>query len=153
MHCADIVKKAYFVLRNSFNTFKRHDTEFMLRCIQPMFALSPVLKLNIDRVDSVQRYFTRRVLYKYLTRIEYLGVCTLDLVLYFKLVSDETEIRANDLFRNANSQRGHNSQLATLYWRTEKRKLFWPNRLAQGTKLSDPPPRFLDSGFFLETGI
>ena len=76
-------------------------------------------------MERVQRYFTRRILCRenleYLNRSEYLGVDTLeqrgikaDLVLYFKLVSDETEIRVNDLFRNANSQRGHNSQLATL---------------------------------------
>ncbi len=40
-------------------------------------------------------------------------------MLYFKLVIGETEIRVNNLFRNANPQRGHNSQLTTLYWRTE----------------------------------
>ncbi len=43
---------------------------------------SPVLKLNIDRVEGVQRYFTRRVLYRenleYLNRSEYLGVSTLE---------------------------------------------------------------------------
>ncbi len=103
---------------------------------------SPVLKLNIDRVENVHRYFARRVLYRenleYLNRSEYLGIGTLgqrrikaDLVLYFKLVSGETEIRANDLFRNANSQRGYNSQLATLYCRIEKRKVFWSNRLVR----------------------
>ena len=95
-------------------------------------------------MESVQRYFTRHILCRenleYLNRSEYLGVQgTLEqrrikahLVLYFKLVSDETEIGANDLFRNANLQRGHyNSQLATLYCRTEKRKLFWSNRLVR----------------------
>ncbi len=41
------------------------------------------------------------------------------------------QIRANDLFRNANSQRGHNIQLATLYCHTEKKKLFWSNRLVR----------------------
>ncbi len=63
---------------------------------------------------------------EYLNRIEYWGVGTLeqgrikaDVVLYFKLVIGETEIRVNNLFRNANPQRGHNSQLTTLYWRTE----------------------------------
>ena len=82
-------------------------------------------------MESVQRYFTRCVLYRgnveYLNRIDYLGIGTLeqrritaDLVLYFILVSDETEIRVSDLFRNANSQKGHNSQRTTLYCRTEK---------------------------------
>ncbi len=148
-HCIDIVKKAYFVLRNIFNTFKHHDTEFYVKLyktyvVHPILEYacqvwSPFLKLNIDHVESAHRYFTRRVLYRenldYLNRIEYLGVGTLeqrrikaDLVLYFKLVSDVTEIH---LFRNANSQRGHNSQLTTLYSHTEKKKLFWSNRLVR----------------------
>ncbi len=118
-----------------FNTFKHHDTEFYVKLhttyVHPILEYasqvwSPVLKLNIDRMESVQRYFTRHVLYKenleYLNRIDDLGIGTLeqrrikaDLVLYFTLVHDETEIRVNNLFRNANSQRGHNIQLATLY--------------------------------------
>ena len=42
---------------------------------------SPVLKLNMDHVESVQRYFTRHVYrenLEYLNRIEYLGLGTLE---------------------------------------------------------------------------
>ena len=76
-------------------------------------------------MESVQRYVTRRVLYRenleYLNRIEYLGVETLEQrrikadVSYFKLVSGEKEIHAKDIFRNANSQRGYNIRLSTFF--------------------------------------
>ena len=106
-HCTDIVKKAYFVLRNIFNTFKHHDKGFYVTLyttygrpiLEYMYASqvwSPVLKLNIGSVESVQRYFTRRVLNREILRVfeqnsnTYLGIGTLeqrrikaDLALYF----------------------------------------------------------------------
>ena len=92
---------------------------------------------KVFRDISLGVYLYRENL-EYLKRIDYLGIGTLeqrriraDLVLYVKLVSNETEIRVNDLFGNANWQRGHNSQLTTLYCSTEKRKLFSSNRLVR----------------------
>ncbi len=43
-----------------------------------------------------------------------------------QMVSGETEIHINDILRNANSQRGHNSQLSTLYCHTEKKNYYGP---------------------------
>ena len=67
------MKKAYFVIRNlGYSPHLKAMMFFYLQCIQPMFALyileyasqiwSPVLKLNIGRIDNMQRYYTRRTL-------------------------------------------------------------------------------------------
>ncbi len=65
-HCNQLVKKAHFSIRNIFNTFKGHDMEFYVSLYQtyvrPILeynspAWSPHLKVNIYRLESVQRYF------------------------------------------------------------------------------------------------
>ncbi len=70
-HCTEVVKKAYFVIRNIFTTFKHHDDDLYLQMYstfaRPILeyasqVLSPVLKLNIDRIENVHRYYTRRTL-------------------------------------------------------------------------------------------
>ena len=38
-HCTEVVKKANFVIRNIFTTFKYHDDVFICKYIPPMFDL------------------------------------------------------------------------------------------------------------------
>ncbi len=82
-HCTEVGKKAYFVTRNIFTTLNTIMMFFICKCIQPMFVLeyasqvrSPVLKLNIDLSENVQRYYARRILRRdnlsYLDRINHL---------------------------------------------------------------------------------
>ncbi len=140
-----------FVIRNIFTTFKYRDDDFYLQMystyVRPILEYasqvwSPVLKLNIDRIENVQRYYTRRILRRdnlsYLGRINHLELETLehrrvkaDLVLYFKMVNNISQLDINGAFRHATTRRGHNKQLSILYCRTEKRKLFWSNRLVR----------------------
>ncbi len=71
IHCNDIVRKAYFNMRNIFNTFKNHDCIFYPKLfttyIRPVLEYasqvwSPSLIKNIDKIESVQMYFTRWIL-------------------------------------------------------------------------------------------
>ncbi len=54
-----------------------------------------------------------------------------DLVLYFKMVNNISQLDINGAFRHATTRRGINKQLSILYCRTEKRKLFWSNILVR----------------------
>ena len=74
-HCTDIVKKAYFVLRNVINTFKRNDTEFYVKLcttyVRPILEYasqvwSPVLNLTLIvwkafRDISLGVYYTGKI--------------------------------------------------------------------------------------------
>ncbi len=97
----------------------------ILECASQVW--SPVLKLNIDRIENVQRYYTRRILRRdnlsYLDRINHLELKA-DLVLYFKMVNI-SQLDINGAFGYATTRRGHNKQLSILYRRTEKRKFFF----------------------------
>ncbi len=72
VHCNVIIRRAHFVMRNIFNTFKNQDCMFYLKLfltyVRPVLEYasqiwSPILKENINRIENVQRYFTRRLLY------------------------------------------------------------------------------------------
>ncbi len=99
---------------------------------------SPPLKQNIDRVESVQRYFTRRILHNdmsYLERCNFLKLEILeerrikaDLVMYFQFMNNFTEFCTNDIFRCNGTRRGRSLYLV-FYSRTEKRQFYWSNRL------------------------
>ncbi len=91
------------------------------------------LKLNIDCIENVQMYYTRRILRRdnlsYLDRINHLELETLehrrakaDLVLYFKLVNIMSYLDISGAFRHATTRRSHNKQLSVLYCPTVKRK-------------------------------
>ena len=148
-HCSNVVKKAYFVIRKIFTTFKHHDYKFYMKMyicyVRPILEYasqvwSPLLKGNIDKIENVQRYFTRRVLndrnLNYCQRLEFSNLDNLeqrrlksDLVLFYKMINGITCINLVGSFRIVNTQRGHVCHLFKYYCRTEKRKLFWINRL------------------------
>ena len=148
-HCNQVRKKAYYSIRNMFNTFKNHSCEFyvyLYTCyIRPLLesspqVWSPIQKGNIDRIENVQRYFTKRLpgLYNtpYEKRLEILKLDTLecrrirfDLSLFYKLMIGKTSIDVHTSYRFINSFRGHNKTLFLHFSRTDKRKYFWINRI------------------------
>ena len=101
---------------------------------------SPIQKCNIDKVERVQRYFTRRLLYsENLSYSERLAICNLDpleerrikadIVLFYKMINNDTIINIQESYLFHDRNRGHNRNLFMYFCRTEKRKLFWINRI------------------------
>lgn len=148
MHCTNVIKKALFVIRTIFTTFKFHDMHFYTKLfvtyVRPILEYasqvwSPALKLNIDRVESVQRYYSRRICPSHMSYSERLTVLNLeslevrriknDLTLFFKLVCGNTVIEIADSFTFIQRHRGHSKHLFVNFCRTDKRKFFWINRL------------------------
>ncbi len=151
IHCNDMVRKAYFTMRNIFNTFRNHYCIFYLKLfttyVRPVLEYasqvwSPSLIKNIDKIESVQRYFTRRILENvngcYLDRLQHLQIDTLeqrrikaDLSLFFKLHRNlvDTDIKEVFTYRNNDILRGHSSQLYVEFSRTERRQSFYCNRI------------------------
>ena len=147
-HCSNVIKKAHFAIRNMFNTFRNHDCNFyvmLYTCyIRPILesspqVWSPIQKGNIDRIERVQRYFTKRLPglkeVPYLNRLNQLKLESLecrriqsDLVLFYKMIHGKTNINI-DSFRFTHSYRGHDKTLFLNYSRTDKRKYYWVNRI------------------------
>ncbi len=103
-------------------------------------AWSPYLKGNIDHVQYVQRYFTRRLLdrrgIEYVERLNFLQLDSFevrrikaDLILYYEVINNLIQIDTDNSIRHKHCFRGHNLNLYTFYCRTEIRKYFWSNRL------------------------
>jgi len=151
LHCSSVVQKAHYCIRNIFHTFKGHGAEFytslyktyvrpLLESSSPVW--SPYLLCNVERVESVQRYFTRRIPgcanLSYSVRLETLGLETLenrrikfDLILYYKVLHGCIVINVSKSIRAHESHRGHKSHLYHFYSRTNARKFFWSNRLVK----------------------
>jgi hypothetical protein len=151
IHCSSVIRKAYFTIRNIFSTFKGHDHTFYCKLytcyVRPLLEYasqvwSPVLKQNIDKIERVQRYYTRRILYpnnlSYWDRLSYLKLESLeerriksDLVLFYKMISSVISIDINGSFQFVMTQRGHNRKLYVNYCRTDKRKMYWVIRITR----------------------
>ena len=148
-HCTNVTRKAYFAIRKIFTIFKNHNYMFyckLFTCyVRPLLEYSsqvwsPVLKCNIDRIEKVQRYYTRRILYlenlSYWERLIYLNLETLeerriksDLILFYKVISNDINMDLGNSYTFVHSYRGHNRTLFVNYCRTEKRRLYWCNRI------------------------
>ena len=106
MHCNYLVKRAYFCIRNLFNSFQGHTDSFycdMYRMyVRPLLesaceVWSPENIYLIDKIEKVQKYFTRRLLRdeNYGSRLQLLKLENLeerrfmaDIKLFNKLLSD-----------------------------------------------------------------
>ena len=150
-HCNRVVKRGFFNIRNMFNTFKGHNTEFYVNMyrtyVRPILesssqVWSPYLIGNIDKLESVQRYFTRKLPglsdRSYKDRLSHLQLESLearrikaDIILYYKVLSNKTVVNTDNCIRTFNSHRGHNHHLYHHYSRTEARKNFWANRIVK----------------------
>jgi hypothetical protein len=150
VHCTNVIRKAYHVIRTIFTTLKYHDSHFYLKMytcyVRPLLEYgsqvwSPLMKCNIDRIERVQRYYTRRICtndMRYLDRLQELNIETLehrriksDIVLFFKLISNVTSININEYYTFVHRHRGHNKTLYMYYSRTDKRKFYWINRIVK----------------------
>ena len=146
--CSNVIRKAYYVSRSVFTTFRSHEPNFYLKMftcyVRPILEYacqvwSPVLKTNIDRIERVQRHFTRRICpngMSYENRLEFLNLKTLesrrtgqDLTLFYKIINDLTTVNVQNCYRFVNRARGHSRHLYKFYSRTDKRKYFWINRI------------------------
>jgi hypothetical protein len=148
-HCNSIIKKGYFNVRNVLNTFKGHDRSFYVNMyktyIRPILeSSSPVWSPhnigNIDRIESVQRFFTRKLPgmsnMSYADRLSVLDLESLearrikaDLILYYKVLHGLIDIDIENSIRPYHSHRGHNFHLYHFYNRTDARKNFWAHRI------------------------
>ena len=149
IHCNKLIQKAHFSMKNIFNTFKGHSAEFYVKLyvsyVRPILesacqVWSPIIKDNIDSIESVQRYFTRRLPgmrdVPYLQRLNRLNLESLerrrmqhDLVLFYKVIHNKTIVNLHNSFRFINSYRGHNRTLFLHFSRTDKRKFYFINRI------------------------
>ncbi len=110
IYCTEILRKAYFVIQTILNSFKKHDCTFYLKMyttyLRPILEYCsqvspPPLKQNIDKVESVQRYFTRWLLHNDMSYLERCNLLKLDmleerrikadLVMYFKFMNNFTQ--------------------------------------------------------------
>jgi hypothetical protein len=150
-HCCKLVKKVHFNIRNIFNTFRGHNVEFYVNMyktyVRPILessspVWSPYLKCNIDKIESVQRHFTRKLPgfsdLSYEDRLCRLNLESLhsrrikaDLLLYYKMSNGLIYIDCEDSTRLFHSHRGHSKHLFHFYSRTEARKNFWANRIVR----------------------
>ena len=138
-------------MRIIFNSFKGHDSDFYVSLyktyVLPILETassvwSPYLISNIDNLESVQRYFTRRLCelrgVPYPQRLSLLNLDILeyrrakaDIVLYFKMLSGFTDVSINDSMRPHATHRGHSKNLYHFYSRTNVRKHFFVNRVVE----------------------
>ena len=146
--CSNIIKKAHHVIRHIFRTFKLHDKEFYVHLyktyVRPIVESSsqlwsPQFKFNIDRIEKIQRYFTRRMPglenKSYLERLQLLGLETLehrricaDLSLFYKIINKKVQLDSNSYCLKQN-YRGNSFNLATLSFKTERRRNFYLMRI------------------------
>ena len=103
-------------MKNIFNTFRVKDYEFYKHMYTWYVRIvlesatqvkSPIQKGNIDRIESVQKYFTRRVIgpenLSYQDRLDRLNLeslesrrTKLDLMLFFKVCNEFVNIDMSD---------------------------------------------------------
>jgi len=149
-HCSTVIKKAYFVIKNIFNTFKYHNYDFYLRMytcyVRPILEYGsqvwcPLLKTNIDKIERVQKYYTRCILksfppLSYMERLEFLKLQSLeerrfnaDLILFYKKINCHISIDVEDSYCFVRTPRGHPLHMFKYYCRTDKRKHYWTQRI------------------------
>ena len=147
IHCTNIARKAFYTIRTIFDVFKKHDLDFYVRLyncyVRPILEHTsqvwfPNLCYNVDKVERVQRFFTRRILYgmSYEDRLLRCNLEKLELrrirsdqILFFKMVRKETDLNLYDYFKYQNRLRGHNLNLYVPYCRTDKRQKFFIVRI------------------------
>ena len=127
-HCNDIIRRAYHRLRQFHLAFSCKEQDFQLDIyktyVRPILEYntqvwSPYLLSDINDVERVQRFFTKRLPgmwnLPYLERLQILSLETLenrriknDLVLLYKIVYKFVDIESENMFPfNTNNTRGH----------------------------------------------
>lgn len=148
-HCSTISRKAYWSIRNIFLHFCNHTMDFYKKMyttyVRPILESaseiwSPENLCDIDCIERVQKYFTRRLFMTcnlghlpYLERLNILKLSSLeerrirmDLTLFKKLFYMEIHLDTK-FYINDNHLRS-DGDIATNFCRTNVRKSFWLNR-------------------------
>ena len=148
-HCNEIARSAFFRLKQMNISFSCKNKDFKLLLfktyIRPLlenntYVWSPHLLKDIDKIESVQRLFTRQMgnlrQYSYMERLRILNLESLearrimfDLVFLYKIVNSLVEIERESFFTmNSGNTRGHKFKINVQYARTNYRKYFFVNR-------------------------
>ncbi len=154
-HCNIISAKAKTRVGMIFRAFSSTNpallTKAFITFVRPLLencttVWSPHLAKNINRIESVQRYFTWRVFRRcglghpgYKNRCAYLKLDTLelrrlrfDLSMCFKIVKGLVNLDFNDFFVfNENCTRGNCKKLRVPRCRKDVRKFFFGNRVVK----------------------
>ena len=150
LHISEIVRSAFFRLKQLRVSFSCKEIEFQVYMyttyVRPIleyntYVWSPHLLKDIDKVESVQRYFTRQLPglqgSTYRQRLQATKLQSLeerrlifDMVMVYKIVNNLVDLNFEDYFRyNDSSTRGHNFKLVHQYSRVNCRKFFFANRV------------------------
>ena len=153
-HCIEKVRKASSILHFLFTCFQTRKTKFLIRMYQTFVV--PILDYgaiiyhphsakNIRLVESVQRYFTRRLfpsdrLLNYQERLSILNLESLefrrikmDLIATYRILYGLTDLNFNKLFKFAPTvgTRSNGFKLAVEFCRTEVKKKFFSKRVVR----------------------
>ena len=102
---------------------------------------NPVAVGLIDKIEFVQRHFTKRIPCLANLTYEQLHIAlnldslekrrlVLDLILMYKIVLGQIDVKADDLFVfNCNATRGHDYKIVPQHSRVNARKRFFSNRV------------------------
>ena len=143
IHCKDIIRRANYRLRQFHLAFSCKEQDFQLDIfktyVRPILEYntqvwSPHLLSDIDDIERVQRFFTKRIPgmwnIPYLERLHILSLESLetrriknDLVLLFKIVNNIVDIESENMFSfNTNNTRGHYEKINIQHSRVNCRK-------------------------------
>ena len=149
-HCNQVVQRAYYRLRQFRLSFSCKEVDFKVHMystfIRPLLEYntvvwSPYLLRDIDKVEKVQRFFTRLLPglgeMSYSDRLRVLNLQSLemrriinDLIFVYKLLNELVDFDYRALFEmNTNNTRGHSLKLNHQYSRCNFRKTFFANRV------------------------
>lgn len=145
VQCNLVIKKAYYSLKGIFSTFEGHDRNFYVHMyctyVRPILesacqVWSPQLITDINKLERVQKYFSRRLLgshYDYETRLILLNLESLeirrlkqDLYLYFTIpheLCNVPQVAVNNL------RSGSSRNFIVPLCRTVTRQNFWNTRI------------------------
>ena len=149
-HVANIVRTAYYRIKQFDLTFTCRDRDFLI--FMYITYIRPILESNtqvwapyhlkdIDELERVQKCFTRSIPglcnTPYPQRLKILGLDSLearrihfDLVLVFKIINDLIDLKFEEFFEfSMASTRGHDFKLNVKYSRLDVRKYFFCNRV------------------------
>ena len=149
-HINRMVAKASARANLIFKCFVSRDTATLIKAfktyVRPILEYSssvwsPVYRVEIDRIESVQRRFTKRLpgfaKYDYETRLSLLDIDSLelrrlfnDLILVYKMLFKLIDVNVDDFFDFTDAThdtRGHEYKLYVNHCRINARKHFFPN--------------------------
>lgn len=157
-HCYSVAQKANKITNMLFRMFCTRDKITLLRAfktyVRPIAEYccqvwNPHLKGDIDRIESIQRYFSRRLFIRcgipmcpYVERLAYLELPPLelrrlhyDLTMLYSIVHKENDIKFEEMFKlapaNNHDTRGHHLKIVVPTVKHNTRYYCFANRTAR----------------------